>query len=41
MTRGWYTFEDGYKAWFSGLKGTEKKIEIRKHGAIVKFERTT
>lgn len=36
-TRGWYTFEDGYYVWFSGLSGTEKRIEIRQHGKIVKF----
>lgn len=39
-TRGWYTFADGYRAWFSGLSGTEKKWEIVRHGKIVKFEHT-
>lgn len=39
-TRGWYTFEDGYYAWFAGLKGQERKIEIMHHGRIVKFEPT-
>lgn len=39
-TKGWYTFEDGYQAWFNGLSGTEKRIEIRKHGKIVRFEPT-
>lgn len=36
-TSGWYTFKDGYSAWYSGLTGTEKKWEIYKHGPIVKF----
>lgn len=36
-TRGWYTFEDGTTIWFNGLSGREKKVEIRKHGKIVKF----
>lgn len=35
---GWYTFEDGYKAWFNGLSAQEKKVEIRKHGKIVRIE---
>lgn len=39
-TRGWYTFADGYMAWFSGLSATEKRMEIRKHGQIVKFVHT-
>lgn len=39
-TQGWYTFADGHKEWFSGLSAQEKKIEIRKHGAIVKFQMT-
>ena len=37
-TRGWYTFADGYRAWFFGLRGNDKKVEIKKHGKIVKFE---
>lgn len=36
-TKGWYTFEDGYVAWFHGLSAQEKKIEIFHHGKIVKF----
>lgn len=40
-TRGWYTFTDGYMAWFSGLSGTEKKVEIHKHGQIVRFIHTS
>lgn len=39
-TQGWYTFEDGYVAWFHGLSGNEKKIEIIKHGQIIKFQPT-
>lgn len=36
-TRGFYTFADGYYAWFYGLSAAEKKSEIRKHGAIIRF----
>lgn len=36
-TRGWYTFADGYYCWMSGMSASEKKIEILKHGKIVKF----
>ena len=36
-TRGWYTFADGYVCWFYGLSAAEKKVEIRTHGAIIKF----
>ena len=39
-TRGYYTFADGSVIWFSGLSASERKIEIIKHGAIVKFVRT-
>ena len=39
-TRGFYLFEDGYYAWFAGLSGTEKKIEIHKHGKIIRFTHT-
>ena len=40
-TRGWYIFADGYRAWFSGLTGLEKKVEVRKHGAIIRFTHTS
>lgn len=36
-TQGWYTFADGYQAWFAGLSGSEKKMEIYKHGKIISF----
>ena len=36
-TQGFYTFADGYKAWFAGLSGSEKKMEIIKHGKIIPF----
>ena len=39
-TRGWYTFADGYYAWFHGLSAQEKKVEIVKHGKIVRFDPT-
>lgn len=40
MTRGWYTFADGTRAWFYGLSKSEKAREVMKHGQIVKFEKT-
>lgn len=39
-SRGWYTFADGYRCWWSGLSAAEKKREIRTHGAIIRFEHT-
>lgn len=39
-TRGWYVFEDGYTCWVHGMSAQEKKIEIFKHGKIVKFTPT-
>lgn len=39
-TRGWYFFEDGTQAWFSGLSAREKAIEVRQHGKVVKFIHT-
>ena len=39
-TRGWYTFEDGYKAWFSGLSASERKYEEMAHGKVVRFQAT-
>ena len=39
-TQGWYYFADGSYAWFHGLSTQERKVEIRKHGAIVRFEPT-
>lgn len=39
-TRGWYTFEDGYHCWYHGMSAAEKKMEIKKHGKIVKFTPT-
>jgi hypothetical protein len=39
-TQGWYYFADGSYAWFHGLSAQERKVEIRKHGAIVRFEPT-
>lgn len=39
-TRGWYVFENGYTCWVNGMSGAEKKIEIMKHGKIVKFTPT-
>ncbi len=39
-TRGWYIFEDGYTCWYHGLSASERKMEIRKHGKIIKFSPT-
>jgi hypothetical protein len=39
-SRGWYQFADGYRAWFAGLGASEKKREIAKHGAIIRFTAT-
>ena len=39
-TQGWYTFADGTQAWFHGLSAQEKKIEVLRHGTIIKFEPT-
>ena len=36
-TRGWYYFADGYSCWVNGMSGAEKRNNIRKHGAIVRF----
>lgn len=36
-TQGWYTFEDGYVCWYHGLSAQEKRVEILKHGKIVRF----
>ena len=37
-SQGFYTFADGTRIWFFGLSAQEKKIEVLKHGAIIKFE---
>lgn len=39
-TRGWYLFADGYYCWYHGMSASEKKAEIRIHGAIVRFTPT-
>lgn len=36
-SRGFYLFKDGAYIWFSGLSAQEKKVEIRNHGAIIRF----
>lgn len=36
-SQGIYVFADGYVCWFHGLSAAEKREEIRKHGAIVRF----
>ena len=38
---GWYTFEDGYRCWYSfKLKGHELHCEVLRHGKLVRFEPT-
>lgn len=39
-SRGFYLFADGTYAWFAGLSANEKKREIQKHGAIIRFTAT-
>ena len=39
-TRGFYLFADGTYTWFAGLSAWEKKVEISKHGSIVRFTPT-
>lgn len=39
-SQGWYTFADGYRCWYHGLSAQEKRIEVYKHGKVVKFEPT-
>lgn len=39
-TQGWYTFADGYRAWFAGLGASDRKREEYKHGKIIRFEAT-
>ena len=39
-SQGYYTFADGTRIWFFGLSAQEKKIEVLKHGSIIKFEAT-
>lgn len=37
-TCGWYTFEDGYSAWYHGVSKAELMKEIKKHGKVVDFK---
>lgn len=39
-TQGYYTFEDGYKVWLNGMSAQERKVQIYKHGKIIRFEQT-
>ena len=32
----WYTFEDGYKCCVRGFSENELKVEIAKHGKVVR-----
>ena len=36
-TAGWYRFADGYEVWRNGMSGTEKRLLVREHGALVCF----
>lgn len=35
---GWFTFADGYSAWFAGLSAAEEKHEVRKHGKLISYQ---
>lgn len=39
-TQGWYTFADGHVSWFRCLSQSEKRIEERKHGKVIRFQPT-
>lgn len=39
-TQGWYTFADGYHCWYYGLSAQERKVEVMRHGAVVRFDPT-
>ena len=39
ITYYWYTFEDGYKVCVRGFSENELKIEIAKHGKVVRIVR--
>lgn len=39
-SRGFYLFTDGTYCWYAGLSATEKKREVAKHGAIIRFTAT-
>ena len=35
----YFEFEDGYHGWVYGMSAREKKIEIAKHGRLIRWER--
>ena len=39
-SRGFYLFADGIYCWYVGFSVVEKKREIAKHGAIIRFTAT-
>lgn len=39
-TRGFYLFADGTYCWYAGLSAAERKREVMKHGAIIRFTAT-
>lgn len=39
-TQGFYFFADGSYIWFAGLSAYEKKQQIAKHGAVIRFTPT-
>ncbi len=37
-TNGYYfEFADGYHGWVLGMSAQEKKVEVRKHGKLIKW----
>ena len=36
-TRGWYYFADVTEMWVNGMSGAEKRNNIGRHGAIIRF----
>ena len=39
-SRVFYLFADGTYCWYAGLSAAEKKREVAKHGAIIRFTAT-
>ena len=35
--QGIYTYEDGFQHWVLGMSASERRIEVRKHGKVVKY----
>lgn len=33
----WFEFADGHHGWVLGMSAQEKRVEIRKHGKLIKW----